>query len=164
MNIYIDMDDVVADWHSAAQQLVKLKWDKNAERITQAEWNKIKEDSRFYRNLPLMSGAKELVDTCRDYINKNPNFHLRFLTAIPHDYSMPLAAQDKVLWAMDHFPGIPVTFGPFSHDKWRHCKVHGDILIDDRWSNCSDWHNAGGVAHRYSGWENCKPWLEMTLS
>ena len=51
MNIYLDMDDVVADWHSRAQDIVKLRWDKNGERIPQAEWDKIKEDLHFYRCL-----------------------------------------------------------------------------------------------------------------
>jgi hypothetical protein len=62
MNIYLDMDDVVADWHSYAQEILKLRWDRDGERIPQEQWDKIKEDLRFYRNLPLMEGARELVD------------------------------------------------------------------------------------------------------
>jgi 5'(3')-deoxyribonucleotidase len=163
MNIYLDMDDVVADWHSYAQEILKLRWDRNGERIPQEQWDKIKEDLRFYRNLPLMEGAHELVDMCQAYIADNPQFHLRFLTALPHDYSMPLAAYDKVFWAHEHFPYIPVTIGPFSHDKWRHCKNPGDILIDDRHSNCEEWEAQGGIAHIYTTWEACRPWLEEIL-
>ena len=110
-----------------------------------------------------MEGAHELVDMCQAYIARNPQYHLRFLTALPHDYSMPLAAYDKVFWAHEHFPYIPVTIGPFSHDKWRHCKTKGDILIDDRHSNCHEWEAQGGVAHIYTTWANCKPWLETIL-
>ena len=163
MNIYLDMDDVVADWHSYAQQILKLRWDRNGERIPQEQWDKIKEDLRFYRNLPLMEGAHELVDMCKEYVAKNPQYFLRFLTALPHDYSMPLAVSDKVFWAQGHFPGIPVTIGPFSYDKWRHCKTNGDLLIDDRHSNCSEWTSAGGIAHIYTTWDNCKPWLKTVL-
>ena len=163
MNIYLDMDDVVADWHGQAQHVLKLRWDKNGERIPQEQWDKIKDDMRFYRNLPLMEGAHELVSMCQHYISRNPQFHLRFLTALPHDYSMPLAAQDKVWWANDHFPGVPVTIGPFSYDKWRHCKSPGDILIDDRISNCDEWTQAGGHAHIYKNWTDCKIWLEPLL-
>ena len=75
---------------------------------------------------------------------------------------MPYAANDKVWWAHRHFPGIPVFLGPFSHDKWRHC-VAGDILIDDRHSNCHEWQSVGGRAHIYTTWEKCKPWLEDAL-
>lgn len=163
MNIYLDMDDVVADWHSAAQDLLKLRWNKNGDRIPQEEWDKVKDELNFYRHLPLMEGAHEMVNMCKDYITHNPQYHLRFLTALPHDYSMPMAAQDKVWWAHDHFPGIPVTIGPFSYDKWRHCKNKGDILIDDRHSNCHEWEAVGGIAHIFTTWANCKPWLESVL-
>jgi hypothetical protein len=76
---------------------------------------------------------------------------------------MPFAAWDKVLWAIERFERIPVLFGPFSHDKWRHC-TPGDILIDDRTSNCSEWRSAGGLSHIYRTWEGCRPWLEQTLN
>jgi hypothetical protein len=163
MNIYLDMDDVVADWHAHAQNILKKRWDKNGERIPQDEWDRVKDDLRFYRNLPLMEGAHELVAMCQEYISRNPQYTLRFLTALPHDYSMPLAAYDKVHWGDQHFPGVPVTLGPFSYDKWRHCKNAGDILIDDRTSNCEEWESAGGVAHIFTTWENCKPWLKEQL-
>jgi len=163
MNIYLDMDDVVADWHTHAQHVLKKRWDKHGERIPQDEWDRMKSDLRFYRNLPLMEGAQELVDMCKDYVARNPQYHLRFLTALPHDYSMPLAVYDKVHWGDEHFPGIPVTIGPFSYDKYRHCKNPGDILIDDRHSNCSEWIAAGGIAHVFTTWANCKPWLEEQL-
>ena len=153
------MDDVVADWHSAAQETLKLRWDKDGERIPQEEWNKIKAELRFYRNLPLKPGAKELVDYCSNLVKTGQADSLAFLTALPHDYSMPYAANDKVWWAHDHFPTIPVFLGPFSHDKWRHCQP-GDILIDDRHSNCNEWRNAGGQSHIYKEWPECKLWLD----
>ena len=163
MNIYLDMDDVVADWIPYAQELLGLRWDVVAgERIPQDEWDKLKEDFRFYAKLPLKPGAHELVNHCRSYVARNPDTRLAFLTALPHDYSGQYASWDKCWWADRHFPGIPVFFGPFSHDKYRHCKP-GDILIDDRHSNCSEWRAAGGISHVYTTWENCKPWIEETL-
>jgi hypothetical protein len=163
MNIYLDMDDVVADWHYRAQEILKLRVVKDSDRIPQAEWDKLKDHLRFYRDLPLMEGAHELVDMCKAYIARNPQYNLRFLTALPHDHSMPFAVYDKVHWGDKHFPGIPVTIGPFSYDKWRHCKNAGDILIDDRHSNCHEWEAQGGIAHIYTTWANCKPWLEEQL-
>jgi hypothetical protein len=163
MNIYLDMDDVVADWHSAAQDFLKMRWNKEAERIPQHDWDRIKNDSHFYLDLPLKTGAHELVSWCRIYTSRNPGTGLYFLTALPHDYSMPYAAQDKVWWANRHFPGIPVFFGPFSHDKYRYCQNAQDILIDDRYSNCSEWVAAGGRSHVYKSWEECHSWIESTL-
>ena len=160
MNIYLDMDDVVADWHTAAQDFLKMRWNKDTnERIPQADWERVKQDSHFYRNLPLKPGAVELVQHCRDAVASGRADGLFFLTALPHDYSMPYAASDKVWWAHEHFPDITVFLGPFSHDKWRHC-TPGDILIDDRTSNCEEWIQRGGHAHIYRTWEGCRPWLE----
>jgi hypothetical protein len=163
MNIYLDMDDVVADWLVYAQDFLKMRWDEaKGERIPQEDWDRLKANSRFYRDLPLKPGAHELVNWCRTYCAKT-GAHLYFLTALPHDYSMPYAAYDKVHWATKHFPGIPVFFGPFSHDKWRYVRNPGDILIDDRHSNYHEWTAAGGLGHIYTTWENCKPWLEENL-
>ena len=163
MNIYLDMDDVVADWMAHAQNFLKMRWDnKTDERIPQSDWNKLKNDSHFYRSLPLKAGAHELVDYCRN-LTQRTNGTLQFLTALPHDYSMPFAVSDKVFWAHEHFTDVPVTIGPFSSDKWRHCKNPTDILIDDRTSNCKEWQEAGGLAHIYRDWPSCYTWFEEII-
>jgi hypothetical protein len=162
MIIYLDMDDVVADWMPAARAIVNRNWN-YGERIPDSEWDKVKAKQRFYRDLPIKPGAHELVQFCRDAVADGLADDLRFLTALPHDYSVPFAPWDKVLWAMERFERIPVLFGPFSHDKWRHCQP-GDILIDDRTDNCQQWRSAGGLSHVYRTWEECKPWLEQILN
>jgi hypothetical protein len=160
--IYLDMDDVVADWMAEARNIVKRNWN-YGERIPDEDWNKVKAKSRFYRNLPLKEGAVELVQYCRDAVSDGRAESMAFLTALPHDYSVPWAIQDKVWWAHERFEGIPVFFGPFSFDKWRHC-TPGDILVDDRTSNCVEWENAGGHAHIYRSWEECHKWLDALLT
>jgi hypothetical protein len=155
------MDDVVADWMPAARAIVNRNWE-YGERSPDSDWNKVKAKQRFYRDLPIKPGAHDLVNFCRDAVADGLADEVRFLTALPHDYSVPFAPWDKILWAMERFERIPVLFGPFSYDKWRHCKP-GDILIDDRTSNCIEWENAGGHSHIYKTWEECKPWLENTL-
>ena len=162
MIIYLDMDDVVADWMQSARDIVKRNWN-YGERIPESDWNKVKAKARFYRDLPLKPGAIELVEYCKEAVSQGLADELRFLTALPHDYSVPFAVYDKVRWADKYFPGIPMLIGPFSHDKWRHCQP-GDILIDDRTSNCTEWENAGGLAHIYRNWEECKPWLDSILT
>ena len=162
MILYLDMDDVVADWMPAARAIVNRNWD-YGERIPESDWSKVKAKQRFYRDLPVKPGADELVKFCKDALVNGLVDELRFLTALPHDYSVPFAAYDKVLWAQERFPNIPVLFGPYSHDKWKHCQP-GDILIDDRHSNCHEWRSAGGHAHEYRTWEACKPWLESIIA
>jgi len=157
------MDDVVADWHTAAQEFLRMRWHKENERIPQEDWDKIKMNSHFYRELPLKENAHDLVQFCRDSVSNGLADELRFLSALPRNNDMTWAVWDKVLWAQEHFEGIPVFLGPYSYDKWKHCKP-GDILIDDRTSNCEEWIEAGGHAHIYRTWEGCRPWLEQTLN
>jgi hypothetical protein len=158
MNIYLDMDDVVADWMKTAREIVQRNWD-YVERIPDADWKKLQTKQHFYRNLPKKEGADELVQYCRNLVSAGQAERVTFLTALPHDYTMPYAASDKVFWAHERYPDITVFFGPFSHDKWRHCKP-GDILIDDRTSNCTEWIEAGGQAHIYRDWPTCRAWLQ----
>lgn len=161
MNIYLDMDDVVADWMGYARAYLRMEW-QQGEMVPEKEWRRLKDDQRMYRHLPLKSGAIELVEWCKKYVEKNPDVGLYFLTAVPHNNDVPWAFYDKVLWAQDHFPDIPVFFGPYSHDKWIRC-TPGDILIDDRRSNNEEWNRQGGRAHLYTDWPNCKQWLEKEL-
>jgi hypothetical protein len=155
------MDDVVADWMPAAKAIVNRDWE-YGEHIPESDWAKVKAKERFYRDLPIKPGAFELVQFCRDAVADGLADDLRFLTALPHDFSVPFAAYDKILWATERFERIPVLFGPYSHDKWKHCQP-GDILIDDRTSNCEEWRSAKGHAHIYRNWPDCKVWLESVL-
>lgn len=154
------MDDVVADWYQEAQRFLKRSWEVGVW-IPESEWKNLENHTRFYRNLPLKRGAEELIEWAKNYAEQN-NMHLAFLTALPKNNKMQYASYDKFLWAQERFPNIPVFFGPYSADKHLHCRP-GDILIDDRTQNCIDWRAAGGIAHQYSTWENCKKWIAETL-
>lgn len=158
--VYLDMDGVVADWHQAAQEFLDLRWAEHGDRIPRDQWNRIKAHSRFYLDLPVKDGAVELVKRCQQLLAEEKIESLQFLSALPQQNDMPYAAQDKVWWAHRHFPGIPVFLGPYSHDKWRHCQP-GDILIDDRYSNCEEWQGVQGLAYRYDNWPNCEKWLNQ---
>jgi 5'(3')-deoxyribonucleotidase len=159
--IYLDMDDVVADWMGTARAIANRNWN-YGEMIPEEDWNKVTAKKRMYRDLPLKEGANELVQYCRDAVINGRADGLFFLTALPHTHGVPYAARDKVWWAHERFPDITVFFGPYSFDKYKHC-TPGDILIDDRVSNCDEWRNAGGYAHIYRNWTECKPWLDSVL-
>ena len=166
MIIYLDMDDVVADWQQAAQDYLKIEWRKDTERLPLPQWNSLRSYQRFYRDLPVKSGAPTLVQWCQLYVGRNSHLHeelgVAFLSAIPHQNDMPWAVQDKVFWADRYFPGIPVFIGPYSGDKHLHCRP-GDILIDDRESNITSWIAAGGRGHIYTDVDLCIKWLESEL-
>lgn len=101
---------------------------------------------RLFRNLPKMPQADEMVNLARK-IRDDLGYELIFLTAIPHYNDVHWAFWDKMLWAQERYPDIPVHFGPYSEDKKKHC-IAGDILVDDRIDNCEGWREAGGVAIR----------------
>ena len=163
MIIYLDIDDVVADWYNHAQDYLGIRWDKEDNwHIPDSSWKKLKEYQRFYRDLPLKAGANELVAWVTNYADSHNGVEVRFLSALPHNNDIHWAVWDKVQWIQKYFQGIPVFLGPYSNDKQRHCRP-GDILIDDRIANCEQWEAVGGAAHIYDNWEDCKAWLEKTL-
>lgn len=161
MTIFLDMDDVVADFKGYAQRVLK-KSVNNGIRFPDTEWNRLKDNPRIYKDLAVKDGAEDLARWCQNWCMRNSE-NLYFLTALPRYNDIPWAVWDKINWAKKHFPGIPVMFGPYSGDKWKHCKSSNDILIDDRGSNCREWEAAGGKSFQYKNWPECKDWLETTL-
>jgi hypothetical protein len=162
MNIYIDMDDVVADFNAYARSV--LNKSQESEKWPEAEWQRLKDNPRMYRDLPVKDNAHDLVNWLLNARIKHSSIieDVKFLTAVPKNNDVHWAFYDKVRWAQLHFPQVPVMFGPFSKDKQVHCRP-GDILIDDRLSNCTEWRDRGGLAHQYRAWPECKQWLEEIL-
>jgi hypothetical protein len=150
---YLDMDGVCADWDTAAEQFLgiapRLDPVNGNYTVDLVEWGRLKTAGHFYRNLPLMPQVEQLVDLARQY-RDTLGWNLFFLTAVPHKNDVPEAFSDKVLWAQEHFPDIEVHFGPYAVDKHKHCRT-GDILVDDRLSNCTSWQAAGGLAFKVAG-------------
>lgn len=149
--IYIDMDGVVADFDTAATDFLQteLKIDianKQEGKWPPGMWERIRENTRFYRDLPKMPLADQMLDLAREFRDKL-DWNLMFLTAIPKGNDMPWTFWDKMMWVQARYPDIPVHFGPYSHDKQSHC-VPGDILVDDRHDNCEQWRSRGGAAVR----------------
>jgi len=141
---YLDMDGVIADWNKGVEDILGyIKEDPNSH-YNDADWAKITTNERMYRDLPVMGRAGALVSLAKAF-EVQLGWDVRFLTAVPKGNDVHWAFWDKCLWAQEHFPGIPVHFGPFAKDKCTHCRP-GDILVDDRHSNCVEWRAAGGIA------------------
>jgi 5'(3')-deoxyribonucleotidase len=141
------MDDVVADFKSYAVSV--LRKTTNKERWPSEEWSRLRDNPRLYRDLAKTAESDSIVEACQEKC-KNNDWNLMFLTAVPKGNDVKWAFYDKVNWATTHYPDIPVMFGPYSHDKHVHCKP-GDVLIDDRTSNCEEWRHAGGIAIQHRG-------------
>jgi len=141
------MDDVVADFKAYARQA--LGKTQNGEKWPHEDWIRLRDNPRLYRDLEPTAEAAALIEHCRQ-LRDHHGLDLMFLTAVPKGNDVHWAFYDKVLWAQKYFPDIPVMFGPFSQDKHMHCQP-GDILIDDRTSNCQEWQQAGGIAIQHRG-------------
>lgn len=141
--IYLDMDGVVADWNAGVEEILGyVKEDPNAH-YPDEDWERIKGNERMYRDLPVMKNAQELVNLARRFRDRL-GWKLLFLSATPKGNDVPWSFWDKCMWAQKNFPDIPVHFGPYAKDKQVHAKV-GDILVDDRRSNITEWRNRGGI-------------------
>lgn len=139
--LYLDMDGVVADFDKYAFK--KLGVPPSGGVYEPDVWAKLVENPRLYRDLEKMTYADELVKQCKNFA-RIENHKLLFLTAVPKNNDVHWAFYDKVMWALARYPDIPVHFGPYGKDKHVHC-IPGDILIDDKESNISDWVAAGGL-------------------
>lgn len=144
--LYIDMDGVVADWDAAARAAIGDRVKDLNNRWPDEDWQLIKKIEHFYRDLPKMPKADELMYIAQAF-RDNLKWDLKMLTAIPRENDMPNAFHDKIKWMDKYYPGIDVCFGPYSHDKKLHCRP-GDILVDDRLSNIQEWESVGGTAIR----------------
>jgi len=140
--LYLDMDGVVADFDEYAARTLGVPPSQGI--YPDEVWYKLATNARLYRDLLKTNYADQLVYECRD-LTLTKGYNLIFLTAVPKGNDVPWAFYDKMMWANRYFPDIPVHFGPFSKDKWHHCRP-GDILIDDRQSNIDEWQSAGGIA------------------
>lgn len=146
--IYLDMDGVVADFDKKAEEIIGYSHPPYT-RFPSEDWAKLLDYQRFYRDLPLCKDAKHLVTTVL-HLAHNKRMDVKFLSALPRDNDFPWAAYDKVLWAQEHFPGIPVWIGPYSDDKQQRSKP-GEVLIDDRKVNIEQWQSKGGFAILHTG-------------
>jgi 5'(3')-deoxyribonucleotidase len=152
--IYLDMDGVLADFNTAARTYLKATPQEEHEaeqngRWPEHKWRSLVDAPNFYRHLPKMPKADELVKLAYRFKNEL-GWDLRILTAIPTNNEVPDVFQDKFDWMAEYYPGIRLCFGPYSTDKHRHARP-GDILVDDRESNCREWTQAGQRAVRVLG-------------
>ena len=147
--LYIDMDGVVADFKARAAQLLGVTVPDINARLPDEQWSKIRDDEHFYRLLPETNLANRLMTTAQVFCWQL-DWKLCMLTAIPHENDMWSVFQDKMDWMRQRWPQIPVHFGPYSEDKQHHYRP-GDVLIDDRTSNCEQWRARGGTAIQVLG-------------
>jgi hypothetical protein len=151
--IYWDLDDVLADFNGYANKVFGTSY-KVGQMLDTAHWEILcrEHHDMFVHLAPKMDVIELMYDMARNTGQMaSPDRKIitvnAILTALPFDAEHPwqYASTDKKSWCDKYLPGFPMFVGPYSHDKQKHCKT-GDILIDDKWSNCEEWELKGGVA------------------
>src|SRR5215217_2328887 len=132
MQLFVDMDGVLADFDRHYENLFGVRPDKTTNNV---DWKLIRRTKDFYLNIPPMPDLPELWGRIAKY---NPIV----LTGIP--WSIAEAADNKRAWGRKHLGvDVEVRCCP-SRDKCLHA-APGDILIDDWEKYRSLWGARGGV-------------------
>jgi 5'(3')-deoxyribonucleotidase len=132
--LFLDADGVLADFDLGARRLLGASPKQFIARHGRgAFWKRLAKASDFYARLPEMPDARELFDAVK---------HLEptILTGLPLG---SWAAPQKVEWAAEHFPGVPIITC-MARDKHKHMH-RGDVLVDDREKHRAEYQAAGVV-------------------
>jgi 5'(3')-deoxyribonucleotidase len=132
--LFLDADGVLADFDLSARRLLGMSPKQFiAKHGRGAFWKRLAGAKNFYGSLPEMPDARLLFDAVK---------HLKptILTGLPIG---SWAAPQKVEWAAEHFPGVPIITC-MAADK--HLHMHpGDVLVDDREKHRAAYEAAGVV-------------------
>lgn len=147
--IYVDLDGVIADFDKFVfDNMGRTFVHEVGPKGDKEMWEFLATVSHLYYNLEPTQYAHELWAHIKSF-----GSNVEILTAIPRRTTIAEAEQDKRDWVARYFGSdVKVNIGPYSRDKWKHAKP-GDILIDDRSDNITDWITKGfgcGILHNYT--------------
>jgi 5'(3')-deoxyribonucleotidase len=132
--LFLDADGVLADFDEGARRLLGMNPRTfEARHGRGAFWKRLANAKGFYATLPEMPDARVLFDGVK---------HLKptILTGLPLGN---WAAAQKVQWAAEHFPGVPIITC-MARDKHKHMHA-GDVLVDDRENHRAAYEAAGVI-------------------
>lgn len=132
--LFLDADGVLADFDLGVRKLLGMRPKAFIhERGRGTFWKELARAPNFYGSLHEMPDARILFDAVK---------HLKptILTGLPVGN---WAAPQKVEWAAEHFPGVPIITC-MARDKHKHMHP-GDVLVDDREKHRAAYEAAGVV-------------------
>jgi hypothetical protein len=132
--LFLDCDGVLADFDGGATALLGMTPAQFEKRYGRGQfWKRLAATTNFYGTLPEMGDARRLFDAVK---HLNP----KILTGLPLGR---WAAPQKVRWAAEHFPGVPIITC-MARDKHEHMEP-GDVLVDDRENHRAAYEAAGVI-------------------
>ena len=151
--IYLDMDGVIADFDQRFMDVSGMTPNEYKDKHGLKKfWNLIDKENKvkFWVGIPLMPGAKELVD----YISQ---YDYEILTAPSIRKQSRIG---KTVWLRkihpDLFPNTPkINFKPAKEKHQIKTNLtKTDILIDDKVSTIDTWNSSGGTGILYTSANN----------
>ena len=143
MNIYFDMDGVLADFDKGVKELCGIEpMDQSirSEEKTEEMWSAIRKVPHFYYKLDPLEDGMELF---RILYNACPE-QIQILSAVPKQKRrIHTAEADKRAWCEKYLPDIPVNI-TLRREKPLFAKPR-NILIDDYIANIRHWDQEGGI-------------------
>jgi len=137
VQLFVDMDGVLADFDAHHEAVLGVRSDK---RLDNVDWERVRDIKDFYLSIPPMPDMKELwqrVERHRPIV----------LTGVPR--LVPEAAGNKRAWAALHLGEHVEVRCCLSNEKCLHASP-GDVLIDDWVKYRQLWLDRGGrwITHR----------------
>ena len=132
--LFLDADGVLADFDLGVRRLLGMRPKEFIAKHGRGTfWKRLAKAGNFYGSLPEMPDARLLFDAVK---------HLQptILTGLPMGN---WAAAQKIEWAAEHFPGVPIITC-MARDKHKHMHA-GDVLVDDRENHRAAYEAAGVV-------------------
>ena len=128
--LFLDLDGVLADFDRGVREVTGQP----PEALPlKTMWAALSRAPRFFETLAFMEDAEALWRFCAPH---RPTI----LTGLPLGN---WAAPQKVRWAAEHFPGVPIITC-MARDKHKHMH-EGDVLVDDRENHRAAYEAAGVV-------------------
>lgn len=133
VKVFLDCDGVLADFDGHCEAVFGEKPVREEGETKDRLKAQMRAHGSFYRDLPLKSDAMRLYEALA---HANPVI----LTGCPEG---GWAEPQKVAWAAEHFPGVPILTCR-SSQKYKHAR-HYSLLIDDYLKYAGLWRDAGGI-------------------
>jgi hypothetical protein len=154
MNLYLDMDGVIADFDTAWAEMDTLLPDTKRFRAAVLEF-------KIFEKLNLMDDAHILLNAVR----KIPDLNVEMLSSAgshrPDQYSE--AARQKKLWLEQNNIGWTANFTRNMSEKCEFA-TPDSILIDDRLEVITDWEESGGIGiHHTSATESVDKLMKILV-
>jgi len=145
VRLYLDLDGVIAGFDEYFIKYFQLN---HKEMSDDKMWEYIHSNPTFFRDLPMMAGAKEFFKFL-DWMFPE----LVILTACPKSNYKNVALQKRA-WVYEHlgdYAVLPVLGG---RNKSLFMHKPGDILIDDFTKNIKAWIEVGGYGIYHENYDS----------